>query len=70
MDWEDIELLLQPKYVFGAIGVVGVFWVFSYVAKAIQIRKKINGRQSECRAALKKLEEYLGENRVGVQIEQ
>ena len=67
MDWEDIELLLQPKYVFGAIGVVGVFWVFSYVAKAMQIRKKINGRQSECRAALKKLEEYLGENGVGVQ---
>ena len=65
MNWRDLELLLELRYILGAIGVLVGTWLLSYFLKQFRIKRRIRDRHEECQASLKKLEEYLGENGVG-----
>lgn len=62
MNWRDLELLLELRYILGAIGVLVGTWLLSYFLKQFRIKRRIRDRHEECQASLKKLEEYLGEN--------
>ena len=66
MNWRDLELLLELHYILGAGGALIGTWVLSYLYKQFRIKRKIRERHEQSQASLKKLEEYLGENGVGV----
>ena len=66
MNWRDLELLLELRYILGAGGALLGTWLLTYFYKQFRIKGKIRERYEECQASLKKLEEHVGENGVGV----